>query len=153
MTNKVTMDKQFKIKQAEIKDAERIASLCTQLGFTVTTQQLEQRLDKIKNNNSHVVYVATLTNEYVIGWTHAHIYDSIIRPISAIILGLFVDKDYRRYGIGRCLMQQIEQCAFSVGCENILLTSNIKRKEAHLFYEKIGYTNIKQSLFFYKQLI
>jgi GNAT superfamily N-acetyltransferase len=146
------MDRQFKIKQAEIKDAERIASLCTQLGFTVTNQQIEQRLAKIQNNNFHIVYVATLANEYVIGWTHAHISDLIVRQTSAIIWGLFVEKDYRYNGIGRCLMQQIEQWASLAGCEYILLTSNIKRKEAHLFYEKIGYINIKQSLTFQKKL-
>ena len=77
----------------------------------------------------------------------------IVRQTSAIIWGLVVDKDYRHSGIGRCLMQQIEQWAFLAGCKNVLLTSNIKRKEAHLFYEKIGYTNIKQSFTFNKKLI
>ncbi|WP_225895947.1 hypothetical protein [Dendronalium phyllosphericum] len=46
------MEKQVKIKQAEIQDAERIASLCEQLGYSVTKQQIEQRLGKIKSNNS-----------------------------------------------------------------------------------------------------
>jgi GNAT superfamily N-acetyltransferase len=147
------MDKQFKIRQSEIQDAERIASLCEQLGYSVTKQQIEQRLAKIKNNNSHIVYVAALVNEYVIGWTHAHIYDLIVMPTSATILGLVVDRDYRHRGIGSCLMQQIEQWATLAGCEGVLLRSNIKRKEAHLFYEKIGYINIKQSLTFQKQLI
>ena len=154
MTNQFTVVEQFKIKQAEIKDGERIAVLCDeQLGFSVTNQQIEQRLAKIQNNNSHIVYVATLANEYVIGWAHAHISDLIVRQTSAIIWGLVVDKDYRHSGIGRCLMQQIEQWASLAGCDNVLLTSNIKCKEAHLFYEKIGYTNIKQSFTFYKKLI
>ncbi|MDF5735692.1 MULTISPECIES: GNAT family N-acetyltransferase [unclassified Nostoc] len=153
MTNKVAISEQFKIKQAEIKDAARIAILCEELGYTVTNQQIEQRLTKIQNSNSHIVYVATLENEYVIGWVHAHISDLILIPTSAIILALVVDKDYRHSGIGRCLMQQIEQWASLAGCDSILLHFNIKRKEAHLFYEKIGYTNIKQSLTFYKKLI
>ncbi|MBC1220631.1 GNAT family N-acetyltransferase [Nostoc sp. UCD121] len=154
MTNQFTVVEQLKIKQAEIKDAERIAILCDeQLGFTVTNQQIEQRLAKIQNNSSHVVYVATLANEYVIGWAHAHISDLIVRQASAIIWGLVVDKDYRHSRIGRCLMQQIEQWAFLAGCDSVLLTSNIKRKDAHLFYEKIGYRNIKQSLTFQKKLL
>lgn len=154
MTNQFTVVEQFKIRQAEIKDAERITLLCDeQLGFPVTNKQVEQRLAKIQNNNSHIVYVATLANEYVIGWAHAHISALIVRQTSAIIWGLVVDKNYRHNGIGRCLMQQIEQWAFLAGCENVLLTSNIKRKEAHLFYDKIGYTNIKQSFTFQKKLI
>jgi len=49
-------------------------------------------------------------------------------------------------------MQYIEEWATLVGCEGVILRSNIKRQEAHLFYEKIGYTNIKQSITFYKKL-
>ncbi|WP_318780899.1 GNAT family N-acetyltransferase [Dendronalium phyllosphericum] len=98
------------------------------------------------------MYVATLANEYVIGWTHAHIYDLIVMPTLATILGLVVDKDYRHRGIGSFLMQQIENWASLAGCESVVLRSNIKRKEAHLFYEKIGYINIKQSLTFQKKL-
>ena len=153
MTNKVSVGDKIKIRQAEIKDVEKIASLCEQLEYSVTNQQIEQRLTKIKNNDAHIVYVATVEDKYVIGWAHAHICESIVIPTPAIILGLVVDKDYRHSGIGRFLMQQIEQWASLAGCDNILLTSNIKCKEAHLFYEKIGYTNIKQSFTFYKKLI
>ncbi|MEH1813917.1 MAG: GNAT family N-acetyltransferase [Nostoc sp.] len=134
MTNKVSVGEKIKIRQAEIKDVERIASLCEQLEYSVTNQQVEQRLSKIKNNDAHIVYVATVEDEYVIGWTHAHICDSIVIPTPAIILGLVVDKDYRHSGIGRFLMHQIEQWASLAGCDSVLLRSNIKRKEAHLFF-------------------
>ncbi|MEH2176974.1 GNAT family N-acetyltransferase [Nostoc sp.] len=153
MKNKVTVGEKIKIRQAEIKDVERIASLCGQLEYSVTNQQIEQRLTKIKNNDAHIVYVATVEDEYVIGWAHAHICESIVIPTPAIILGLVVDKDYRHSGIGRFLMQQIEQWASLAGCDSVLLRSNLKRKEAHLFYEKIDYSNIKQSLTFQKKFI
>ncbi|MDM9384032.1 GNAT family N-acetyltransferase [Chlorogloeopsis sp. ULAP01] len=153
MTNKVTVDEQIKVRQADIKDAERIANLCEQFEYYVTNQQIEQRLAKIHNNNAHIVYVATLANECVIGWAHAHISDLLVISTQAILLGLVVDKDYRHNGIGRLLMQQIEQWASLSGCEGVMLRSSLRRKEAHLFYEKIGYTNIKQSLAFHKKLL
>ncbi|MBN3891839.1 MAG: GNAT family N-acetyltransferase [Nostoc sp. JL31] len=153
MTNKVSVGEKIKIRQAEIKYVEQIASLCEQLEYSVTNQHIEQRLTKINNNDAHIVYVATLEDEYVIGWAHAHICDSIVISTPAILLGLVVDKDYRHSGIGRFLMHQIEQWASLAGCDSVLLRSNIKRKEAHLFYDKIGYTNIKQSLTFQKKLI
>lgn len=152
MTNKVTVGEQIKIRKADIKDTERITNLCEQLEYDVTNQQIEERLTTIQNNDAHVVYVATLENEYVIGWAHAYICDSLVISTPAMILGLVVDKNYHHNGIGRALMQQIEQWAFLVGCDSVLLRSNIKRRKAHLFYEKIGYTNIKQSLTFYKSL-
>ncbi|MBW4636237.1 MAG: GNAT family N-acetyltransferase [Iphinoe sp. HA4291-MV1] len=56
-----------------------------------------------------------------------------------MLLGLVVDEGYRHSGIGRVLMQHIEQWASIVSCQGILIRSNIKRKEAHRFYEKIDY--------------
>ncbi|ABA23675.1 GCN5-related N-acetyltransferase [Trichormus variabilis ATCC 29413] len=153
MVNKVALVEEVTIKQANIKDAERITTLGEQLGYSLTIQQVEQRLNKIQNDAEHIVYVATLANEYVIGWAHAHICDLLIMPKQAILLGLVVDKDYHHHGIGRYLMQYIEQWAVLKECDGVMLRSNIKRKEAYLFYEKIGYINIKQSLAFYKQLI
>lgn len=60
MVIQMTIGQTIKIRQAEIKDVERIASLCEQLEYSVTNQQIEQRLTKIKNNDAHIVYVATL---------------------------------------------------------------------------------------------
>lgn len=142
----------LQIRQAKINDAERIAILCEQLGYSATKEQIEERLSKIQNNDSHIIYVATVENEYVIGWAQAHISDLIIIPNQALLFGLVVDKNYRNSGIGRLLMQHIEEWATLFGCEGVILRSNIKRQEAHLFYEKIGYTNIKQSITFYKKL-
>ncbi|MDZ8025765.1 MAG: GNAT family N-acetyltransferase [Nostoc sp. DedQUE11] len=152
MTNQLTIDRQVKIRESQIQDAEQIAILCDQLNYSATKTQIEQRLIQIQNNNSHIVYVATVVNDYVIGWVHAQIYDLLVMPKQAMILGLVVEKDYRNHGIGRFLMQQIEQWASLLGCDGVRLNSNIKRKEAHLFYEKIGYTNLKQSVTFTKKL-
>lgn len=153
MTTELTTHPQVKIRPAESQDAERIAILCEQLGYSATQQQIQQRLAQIQHNAAHIVYVATLVNDYVVGWAHAHTCDLIIMPTQAILFGLVVDEDYRHSGIGRLLMEYIEQWASLLGCQGVLFRSNVKRKEAHSFYEKIGYTNIKQSLTFYKTLI
>ncbi|BAY34436.1 GCN5-related N-acetyltransferase [Nostoc carneum NIES-2107] len=55
----MTEDK-IQIRLAKDKDAERIAILCEQLEYSTTLQQIEQRLVKIQDNKSHVVYVALL---------------------------------------------------------------------------------------------
>ncbi len=152
MASNVSINNQVLIRTAEIKDAERIAILANQLGYSVTNQQAKERIHKIQNNDNHVLYIATLDNEYVIGWVHAYICDSIVIQTPALLLGLVVDQDHRHQGVGRLLMEEIENWAAKSGAEGVLLRSNIKRNEAHLFYEKIGYTNIKQSLTFYKSL-
>ncbi len=80
-----------KIRPAEIKDAEQIAILCEQLGYFATQQQIQQRLSQIQYNQAHVIYVATLENDYVTGWAHAHVCDMIVGPTQAILFGLVVD--------------------------------------------------------------
>ena len=152
MANNAAINNQVTIRKAEIKDAERIAILADQLGYVVTNQQAQERIYKIQNNDNHVLYVATLDNEDVIGWVHVYICDSIVIQTPALLLGLVVEQDHRHQGIGCLLMKQIENWAAKSGAEGVLLRSNIKRKEAHLFYKKIGYNNIKQSLTFYKSL-
>ncbi len=155
MTKNVAINNQVLIRKAEIKDAERIAILADQLGYIVTSQQAQERIDKIQNNYSHVLYVATLdglNHGKVIGWIHAYIEDTIVTETAIFVVSLIVDQDYRYRGIGHLLIKQIENWAAKSDIKDILIGSNIKRKEAHLFYEKIGYTNIKQSLTFYKSL-
>jgi len=45
-------------------------------------------------------------------------------------------KDYRKYGIGREMMLQIEEVAFEMGYEKLELNSQV---HAVPFYEKLGY--------------
>jgi len=52
---------------------------------------------------------------------------------------LVVDESYRGQGIGKKLINRIEEIAISNQCNQIELDSSFHRKEAHHFYESIGY--------------
>ena len=52
---------------------------------------------------------------------------------------LVVDENYRGQGIGKKLMNRIEEIAISNQCKQIELDSSFHRKEAHHFYESIGF--------------
>jgi GNAT superfamily N-acetyltransferase len=137
---------------AELEDAEPIAVLCEQLGYPTSTEEVRDRLLVIKNDEEHVVYVAQLASGAVVGWIHAHICNLVITPPQALLLGIVVERSQRYGGIGRLLMQKIEQWAEEKSCQAVLVRSNIIRQEAHVFYEKIGYQKTKQSLVFTKIL-
>ncbi len=140
------------IRKAQNQDAERIAVLCQQLDYQASPQDVLTRLQQMQQDQQHVIYVADLGSEQVVGWAHAHVCDSVVMPPQALLLGLVVDQAFRGCGIGRRLMQQLEQWAWTERCDAVLVRSNIKRKEAHLFYQKIGYVNTKQSKVFSKSL-
>jgi len=152
MTEKLAINEPFNIRQSDIQDADRIRILSEQLGYSSTLKQIEQRLKKIQSNATHILYVATIINDYVVAWGHASVTDLLMLPNQVILWGLVVDENYQNQGIGQALIQSIEQWANQIGCAGIMLYSNIKRQETHLFYEKNGYSNIKQSLVFAKSL-
>ena len=152
MNEKSAINEPFDIRQSRIQDADRIRILSEQLGYNSTQEQIEQRLKKIQSNAAHILYVATVINDYVVAWGHASVTDLLMLPNQVILWGLVVDENYRNQGIGKALIQSIERWANQLGCAGIMLYSNMKRQETHLFYEKNGYTNIKQSLVFVKNL-
>lgn len=52
---------------------------------------------------------------------------------------LYVHPDYRRYGLGRKLMEHAIDYAKSIPCQYIFLASDKKREEAHNFYKALGF--------------
>lgn len=68
------------IRRASVQDAQSIAILSQQLGYAATLVEIQQRLNKIQVNENHVIYVATLKNDEIVGWIHAHRCDFVIMP-------------------------------------------------------------------------
>ena len=57
----------------------------------------------------------------------------------AVVENVIVDETRRRTGVGRLLMEYAINRARSAGCYRIGLSSNNSRKEAHRFYESLGF--------------
>ncbi len=55
------------------------------------------------------------------------------------IENVVTDEHYRQKGIGKKILEMAINHAKENDCYKVLLQSNYKRKEAHLFYEAIGF--------------
>ncbi len=143
---------QATIRLAKAGDAGRIAVLCQQLGYPASQEQVQRRLHQIQQDESHVVYVAEQSDGHVVGWVHVCVRQLVVADPQIEIGGLVVDESYRHCGVGRLLMEQAERWAREKGCWAVYLRSNIVRKGAHAFYERIGYSNVKTSRVFRKVL-
>lgn len=56
-----------------------------------------------------------------------------------VIENVIVSESFRRRGIARGLMAEIEQAARSRDCSYIIVVSGRQRTEAHRLYEQLGY--------------
>jgi GNAT superfamily N-acetyltransferase len=94
-------------------------------------------------NGDHVIFV--LLNEgQVIGWVHG-IYSLRVESDPFVeIGGLIIDKDFRRHGLGKLLVDKIIEWSLFRNCHMIRVRCNIIRKEANAFYGSVGFKEIKQ---------
>ena len=68
------------------------------------------------------------------------------------ILGLVVDEEYRATGIGRSLVERVEQWARSRDLLQMAVRSSVLRLESHPFYERLGYRRVKTQHSYRKEL-
>ena len=134
---------QFHIRFAEMDDAHSIAALSEQWGYQSTNEKTLRCLQDIRKNSDHVIYVL-LKDDQMIGWIHG-IYSLRVESDPFVeIGGLIVDKDHRRQGFGKFLIDKIVEWSLSRNCHTIRVRCNIIRKEANAFYGSMGFSEIKQ---------
>jgi GNAT superfamily N-acetyltransferase len=138
------------LRDALIEDFKEIHTLSSQLGYAYPSNLLKNKLKKILTYKDHKIIVAEADNNKVVGYVHGQIYELLYFDRVVNILGIVIDKKYRGKGYGKRLMEKIEEWAKENNCNGIRLTSNVKRKEAHLFYENMGYKSEKESKYFIK---
>lgn len=67
-------------------------------------------------------------------------------------MGIAVFSGYHRQGIGRALLQAVENWAKETGASCVRLVSGAERTGAHGFYQRCGYTDGKNQLNFKKSV-
>lgn len=139
------------IRAARVSDAEAIAALTIQLGYRVAASSVADRLSRLLARTDQQMLVADSDGQAV-GWIHVVATESIEAAAFVLIAGLVVDHAFRHQGIGRQLLTEAEAWASQRGYPVIRLSSSAHRSEAHVFYERAGYTNIKTQYAFAKSL-
>ena len=139
------------IRAARASDAAEIAQLTTQLGYDLTHTDAADRLSRILLREDQQFFVADVDGRAV-GWVHVVFTEYVDAEAFAAIAGLVVDRDHRRLGIGRALVDRAEIWARDRGCSIVRLASSATRETAHRFYENLGYANIKTQYSFIKPL-
>ena len=141
------------IRTVQVKDAGQIIDLCHQsLGYDSTLEKVVAQIDKLNSPDSGhfcFVYEEDQTG-HILGYVEAEVHESLYSDAGLNILGLAVFPSAQGRGIGRRLMERVEELAKSKHYAFIRLNSASHRKEAHLFYERIGYEGNKTQKRFLK---
>lgn len=89
--------------------------------------------------NPQVSYFVAEVDNKVVGFISLHI-QSLLHHNGNVgeIQELFVDENYRGYGIGKQLLKAAEKVAQENRCKVFEVACNMKREKTHQFYEREG---------------
>ncbi len=141
----------LEVRPALSDDAPVIAQLAEQLGYPSSEEQIGERLRAFQAQPAdQAVLVAELIGTGVVGWITLSIVRLIESDARVHIGGLVVDESVRGAGVGRALIAAAEHWTRERGLRTIGLNSNVKREEAHHFYQWLGFERAKTQFAFRK---
>ena len=136
----------FTIREAVSSDSAAIWKLnCDEMCYQYPLADTVENITKLLGSKADKIYVA-VSNNTIVGYIHANDYDLIYAPHMKNIMGIAVSRDYKRKGIGRALLQQVEYWAHETGAVGIRLVSGATRTDAHAFYRRCGYSGNKEQI-------
>ena len=142
----MTFTKVFSIREAVESDASAIWQLnSNEMGYQYPLEDTIQNIINLLSSNADKIFVA-ICDGSVVGYVHANDYDLLYAPHMKNIMGIAVSSEYKRKGIGRALLQHVENWACETGASGIRLVSGAIRTDAHAFYRRCGYSGNKEQI-------
>jgi GNAT superfamily N-acetyltransferase len=132
----------IKIELADIKDATALSNLFEELvGEKTNLSKMKENLSFIISNKDYYILCAKDENNKLLGSVMGIVCADICGDCQPFMVleNMIVSENARGKGIGRKLVEQLEEYAKQRNCTYIMLVSLIKRKGAHKFYESLGF--------------
>lgn len=140
----------FQIRECIEADGQFIYELNQEeMGYDYPLEKTKKKLISLLRSSHDKIFVAVI-DEQVVGYVHANDYDTMYAPHMKNIMGIAVKGEYKRLGIGKALLIQVENWARQSGALGIRLVSGWTRKQAHEFYRHCGYCHERQQIHFQK---
>lgn len=131
----------IEISKINKEDLSDLSGLFEELsGKQTDYQKMTKSFEWIDNNEDYIILGAK-NQAKLVGSLMGIICHDIVgecKPFM-VIENVIVAGNYRGQGIGRKLMSEIERVAKERDCYYIMFVSGAQRKEAHQFYEALGY--------------
>ena len=132
------------IREAAIEDLPSILEMYKQPdmdnGNILTIEQAETIFRKILSYPNYKVFVAE-SDSKIIGTFSLTILDNLAHmgAASGLIEDVVVKTDWLHKGVGKQMMKYAIDYCKKFSCYKVALSSNLKRPNAHQFYESLGF--------------
>jgi len=132
------------IREATVKDLPYIISLYSQPdmddGKLISLERAQEIFTRIKSYPDYKVYVAVAGGK-IVGTFALLMMDNLahLGAPSGIVEDVVVSENLQGQGIGKQMMKFAMDYCREKGCYKLVLSSNLKRKSAHAFYESLGF--------------
>lgn len=128
------------IRRATKNDADDIANLYRELNTLSPVSVLPERIEAVANsNNTHLLVCddgGDIIATALVCLCQDVMFDN--QPF-ALIENVVVSADYKREGIGKSIMDNIEAFCLEQDCSKIILQTSSENREARDFYTAMGY--------------
>lgn len=124
-------------KEADIDDILRLQTQIYRVK-NAAPNSFEALKNQLKDKSCNILVARFKGN--IVGTASIYYIQVAVRNMPyALLEGLVIDKKQRHHGFGSQLFESCIETAKKKGCYKMIFTSGTDRKEAHEFYEKMGF--------------
>lgn len=145
------MSSSLPVREAIPGDVPSLTRLIQQLGYPLSESVVSANLLKLLETKQETILVAVLEDE-VIAWIGMMQTVQLTTGPMAEITGLIVDAAWQRKGVGRLLVEKAKEWSRKRNLPVLRVRSNLRRSDAHDFYNGLGFTTLKDQRVFETRL-
>ncbi len=122
------------VRRMLIKDIAELAVLYHQFwGEESSVKKIENQFIKLQKQNTHIL-LSAIEEDSLVGSVMGIFCEELYGDCRPFLVIEIVDKNFRKRGIGRALLSEMEKIAKQRGCTQIILVTESNRIDACGFY-------------------
>jgi aminoglycoside 6'-N-acetyltransferase I len=126
------------VREAGPADGDGMIELLDQLGYPTAAATFAARYERLRDDAAAWIFVAE-RDRRVVGFASLYVIPLLEREPMGRLTALVVSEEARGRGIGRALVERVQEEAQRQGCDQLEVTSGLWRREAHAFYASVGF--------------
>lgn len=149
------MNSNLVIREATVQDAERLVEIYahyvknTAVSFEYDVPSVEEFEERIRHISEKYPYLVCLKDNRIVGYAYASVYSSREAYHWTATSSIYVDKEFRRQGVGALLYKELEERLRNQEIINLLAgvayiesEDEYLTKDSYYFHTKMGYEKV-----------